>query len=233
MYLDLLEETYQKIQNLSINLELEAFEVVKLVHEYRMYWKPEKVNTILFAESHVFTDLDSLNIKHKIPLNDYPENYTRFVYCLSYGESQVLDKPISNNKGTPQFWKLFNESVQGNFRVVNNFDKSDKLNQKIQLLQEMQRLGIWLMDCSIVGIYNRGEKPSLTDYKQILNTSLQNYCIPIIKELKPKKLIVIGKSVFDIVHSELKSFRGEVDWIHQPNAMIKAEKRKTLLSFGL
>jgi hypothetical protein len=115
-----------------------------------MYWKPQKVNTILFAESHVFTDLDSLNIKHKIQLSDYPENFVRFVYCLSYGENQVLDEQISNNKGTPQFWKLFNESVQSNFRVVNNFDKTDKLNQKIQLLQEMQRLGIWLIDCSIV-----------------------------------------------------------------------------------
>jgi hypothetical protein len=36
-----------------------------------------------------------------------PRGFVRLVYCLAYGENELLDEAIESNKGTPQFWKIF------------------------------------------------------------------------------------------------------------------------------
>ena len=97
--------------------ELESMQVVECVHKYREYWKPRKIKVVLLAESHAYTS--ESNFKYKISkkyyenlaLAQYPENYVRFVYCIGYGENQILDNKKTNNDlknpGTPQYWKLF------------------------------------------------------------------------------------------------------------------------------
>ncbi len=72
-------------------------------------------------------------------------------------------------------WKLFNEIAGNNFRVVNNQNPEDKLEQKIELLQFLKNNGVWLLDCSIVGLYQNGQKPSVGDINEILITSYLNY----------------------------------------------------------
>lgn len=68
----------------------EPYKSVKLVENYRQYWRPDpnNVRVILLAESHVFTT--GSDRKFKITpidgLPDYSKQYAKFVYCLAYGE---------------------------------------------------------------------------------------------------------------------------------------------------
>ena len=52
----LLEETYNKIKKEVQDAEFEPFEIIKAVDDYRRFWKPENVKTLLLAESNVFKD---------------------------------------------------------------------------------------------------------------------------------------------------------------------------------
>ncbi|SET54768.1 hypothetical protein SAMN05444285_1169 [Draconibacterium orientale] len=223
-----LKSTYNKIIQEHPNLTFESYPVVKLVNDYRLYWKPQRIKTILFAESHVFTDEFELAFKHTINLPDYPTSYVRFVYNLAYGQSDTLPESPPNNGGTPQFWKLFNEIAGNKFRVVNNQNPKDKLEQKIQLLQFLKDSGVWLLDCSIVGLYQNRQKPSINDMNDILVTSFLNYCKPILLEEKPENILVIGKSVYSLFQLELKQLNAHVDWIHQPNARVTTDKRRDI-----
>ena len=92
-----LQETYLKILETDDSLLLESFEVVKLVNEYREYWKPKHVKTILLAESHVFTPEKETEIIHSVSLPDYPSKFVRFVYNLSYGQMNTLYNRVNNN----------------------------------------------------------------------------------------------------------------------------------------
>ncbi|MGE0018783.1 MAG: hypothetical protein AB7S72_03890 [Draconibacterium sp.] len=231
--MNILKETYLKILKLDDSLILESFEVVSLVNEYREYWKPKQVKTILLAESHVFTTEMETEIIHSVSLPDYPSKYVRFVYNLSYGQMNTLLQSVNNNGGTPQYWKLFNEISGKDFRVINNRNIDDKLNQKIKLLEFLKENGVWLLDCSIVGLYNNGEKPSYKTMQKILKTSFSNFCVPVISKEMPDNILVIGKSVFDLIADELVHLNANVDWIHQPNAKISGEKRKDITKIKL
>ena len=135
---------------------------------------------------------------------------------------------MPNNGGTPQFWKLFNEIAGNKFRVVNNQNPKDKLEQKVRLLQFLKDNGVWLLDCSIVGLYENGQKPSINDMNDILVTFFLNYCKPILLEEKPENILVIGKSVYSLFQLELKQLNAQVDWIHQPNARVTSDKRRDI-----
>ena len=102
-----LEKAYSEIKAAIRNrLEFESFNVVKSVNEHRNFWKPDKVRTLLLAESHVFTT----NLEHDstmqydgfTELKECPTGYVKLVYCLGYGEKDMVK--ISVNRGTPQFY---------------------------------------------------------------------------------------------------------------------------------
>ena len=223
-----LQSTYDKIIQEHYNLTFESYPVVKLVNDYRLYWKPQRVKTILFAESHVFTNEFETAFKHTVNLPDYPTRYVRFVYNLAYGQSDTLTDKVTNNGGTPQFWKLFNEIAGNKFRVVNNLNPKDKLEQKILLLQFLRDKGVWLLDCSIVGLFQNGQKPSINDMNDILVTSYLNYCKPILLDEQPENVLVIGKSIYSLFQLELKQLNAYVDWIHQPNARVTRDERRDI-----
>lgn len=223
-----LQATYDEITRNHRELIFESFEVVKLVNDYRMFWKPERIKTILLAESHVFTNELESALKHDIQLPGYPTNYVRFVYNLAYGQNNTFSKPLPKNTGTPQFWALFNEISGKNYRVVNNLNPKDKLEQKIQLLHDLKEHGVWLLDCSIVGLYQNGVKPSVNEMNSILSTSYLNYCKPIIFEAKPDNILVIGKNIYNLLQPELRKLNIKHDWIHQPNARLTSEKRRSI-----
>lgn len=86
--MDLLRATYDKIRVQHPKLTFESYEVVKLVNDYRLYWKPRRVKTILLAESHVYTHDAETENRHWLNLPGYPDRYVRFVYNLSYGQQQ-------------------------------------------------------------------------------------------------------------------------------------------------
>lgn len=220
--------TYEAITRYHQELTFESFDVVKIVNDYRMFWKPERIKTILLAESHVFTNEHETLIKHNIQLRGYPTSYVRFVYNLAYGQNNALSDPLPKNTGTPQFWALFNEISEKNYRVVNNPNPKDKLEQKIQLLHDLKEQGIWLLDCSIVGLYQNGVKPSVNEMNSILTTSYLNYIKSILLEVKPDNILVIGKNIYNLLQPELRMLNVKYDWIHQPNARVTSEKRKSI-----
>ena len=83
---------------------MDSLKVVKQVEEYRQFWKPKKTNVVLLAESHYYTKKQDYEIKcsrlilDKL-ISNYPTNFVRFVYCLGYGENELLNTPIKNNRG--------------------------------------------------------------------------------------------------------------------------------------
>lgn len=105
-----IDRTYRLIkEDVPHSIQIDSFEVVRQVEEYRQFWRPDEINIVLLAESHVFTDKQDYesscdsSILHEITAN-YPLRFVRFVYCLGYGEDELLTKWRTDRKntGTPQ-----------------------------------------------------------------------------------------------------------------------------------
>jgi hypothetical protein len=228
MYSEHLKKTYNEITKANNDFAIENFNVVNQVHEYRMDWKPKNVITILLAESHVFTNQNAYNKTFLDPTSQKKSHFVNFVYCLAYGENVLVDSEYGK---TPQFWKLFNEIDGNKFKVLigSNSNYEDRIKNKINLLESLKSKGIWLLDTSIVGIYNNGKKPNNKNYHCILKKSFDGYCSKIIRDVKPEKIFVIGKGVYDSVRSDIIKNHSKisVDWIYQPNARISTVLRNT------
>jgi hypothetical protein len=227
MDLDRLIFCYNQIKGIFDN-KIEPLESVKLVKQYREYWKPDKVKIILLAESHVFTSDDDRNKKtiELVELPYYPTQYAKFVYCLSYGEKDLLvEKNNQGRDGTPGFWKVLYScknhiNHNSDFRPIlkkTPFDK--RIMNKIRLLTELKAKGIWLVDSSIIGLYKDGAK--LSRMKEIIKLSWDYYIRDQIEEMHPEYIICIGKDVAKVVETDLKIIMGDnYCIIPQPNARL-------------
>jgi len=141
----------------------EPFETALFVEEHRWFWKPNDVKFILVGESHVYTSENEINVKidpSKLPEEvpkAVPLNFVRLVYCLGYGEPDILSVPerIENNRGTKQYIDLFR-------RCVGLHEKPRYMTQlewKVKTLKTIKEKGIWLLDASIHACYKgRGER---------------------------------------------------------------------------
>jgi len=233
-YIGSVDKTYREIRRLYPRVTVDSLHVVQTVEEYRQYWKPMKTKVILLAESHVYTSdsdhsytSDSENIE-LLP-KGYPTNYVRFVYCLGYGENSLLGNPQleQRNTGTPQYWKIFsscvadNDSDLGFDRVLHTKTRnmSKRLQNKREILYEMKSRGIWLVDSSIVGLYNpsKGRKDKRAGRK-VIETCWRNHIKEVVKEAEPKLVIIIGKGVEDILSHRLKFMNVQNITIPQPQA---------------
>ena len=149
-----LRECYDAMATLP-GLGAEPFASVKLVEEFRHYWRPDNVRVVLLAESHVFTDDNdrACRLTAMSGLPCYPANYARFVYCLGYGENSLIaGQPLANNYGTTQFWDVLfscaneispNKSFPESFAAVRKTTDSDtRIQNKIELLKTLRERGI-------------------------------------------------------------------------------------------
>ena len=176
-----LMKVYSQLSNIP-NIEIEPLDIISTVESYRDFWKPDQVKVILLAESYVFTSTPDFNQRINLPmfpklkLNNYPNNFVRFVYCLGYGENDSLIGTLANNTGTPQFWKIFysclnqihsNEDFSPILKNVTNFN--ERMTNKIHLLEELKAKGIWLLDTSLMALYRNEKK--VTEFKK--NISFQ------------------------------------------------------------
>jgi len=207
-----LEKAYFNIKTKFKNvLELEPFDIVKSVDDHRNFWKPKKVKVLLLAESHVYTSVSKYD--NLIRYDDFPEligcpsNYVKLVYCLGYGERKLVNLP---DRGTPQFWKIFAACINQNFSSASkkilisstpNFHL--RLHNKISLLEKLNEKGIWLVDASIVALYNNADKPFQKVMKEIMEISWEHHVSKVIHEVKPAKIIVIGVGVSNILEDKL------------------------------
>lgn len=207
-----LEKAYFDIKTKFENvLELEPFDIVKSVDDHRNFWKPKKVKVLLLAESHVHTSVPKYD--NLMRYDDFPEligcptNYVKLVYCLGYGERKLVNLP---DRGTPQFWKIFAACINQNFSSESkkilisstpNFHL--RLHNKISLLEKLKERGIWLVDASIVSLYNNADKPFQKVMKEIMEISWEHHVSKVIHEVKPAKIIVIGVGVSNILEDKL------------------------------
>ena len=231
-----LEKAYCDIKTKFSNFETEPFPIVKSVSDHRYFWKPDKVKILLLAESHVYTSIEEHDqIMH---YNDFPEldkcpvNYVRLVYCLGYGEKSLVN--VKENPGTWQFWKIFTSCIHQNFHsefgkilVGETKNQKQRLQNKISLLEKMKEKGIWLVDASIVAVYKnkngKKEKPKEKVMKEILKITWEKHTSKIICEIKPEKIIVIGKCVAGHLKEELDALGIHYDTQNQPNYPMSKE----------
>jgi len=218
-----IDQAYDELQRVHRTAAVfDRREVVKCVEEYRRYWKPEKPRVILLAESHVLTTPKDYAVRLKPihGLKGYPTNYVRFVYCLGYGENDLLERPIEDNSGTVQYWKLLysclhNVRSHADFGPVvkrHTISFEDRFRNKINLLNELKRDGVWLLDASVVAIY---PKDAFTRemQKSLVRASFQHYIKPQLDAMPDGKVVVIGKQVLRAIDPD--GING-YDWVYQP-----------------
>jgi hypothetical protein len=221
-----IEKTYEFVKNRVQGKSVDSLEVVKQVEEYRQFWKPAQTNVVLLAESHVYTnDQDHKTECIKQLLNNflpnYPTRYVRFVYCLGYGENEILNQQLEDNTGTPQYWKIFSSCISKNehdlgFQRILKTENSlfQRLRNKIAVLQEMQKKGIRLLDASIVGIYRAKYKYETKE--RIIKICWDEHLKNVITELHPKYIVVIGKGVESILRWRLGILGIKYETLRQP-----------------
>lgn len=214
-----LEQSYELVKvRIPKTQQIDSLDVVKQVEQYRQFWRPEEAKVILLAESHVYTTEEEFASEcNRFALNNfiqnYPTHYVRFVYCLGYGEPDILNKQLESNRGrTSQFWKIFSSCVAKNdadlgFQgiLTGKTQLHQRLRNKVSILQEMRRRGIWLVDASIVGIYGAVKKQKVKE--TIITTCWDAYIKNVIFESYPKHIIVIGKGVEGILKRRLESLK--------------------------
>lgn len=183
----LLEAAHKAIQTILPEGDCESFECCKLARRYYEFFKPKEVKVILLAESHVFTPEERATIGPKIgtellpeSLYDGPRDFISLVYCLGYGEQELLepkDDKKTPNQGTPQFWSLFaacargvavhkkasKKAKKGSKIIPSSFcpdllkcgrlKAQDRAKAKLNLLLSLKEQGVWLLDTSILGWY--------------------------------------------------------------------------------
>ncbi len=209
-----LENCYIKIMEILGPDYKEPLEVIKTVEEYRQYWKPKVVKTLLLAESHVYTTSEDYSRrKNKLDsiLPNYPSNFVRFVYCINYRE-------------TRQFWRIFYSTLNW-IESHQDFEFIKDFNNKLKILQQMKERGIWLVDASICGLYiPGGSKPRPIKVKQALCCSWNGYVKNVIEKSKPERIVVIGKTVWNEISQFFSSeLLSKSNWVYQPNARLEGD----------
>lgn len=207
-----LQACYQRLKQMASG-DVESFAVVAAVDKHRLHWKPERVRVLLLAESHVFTT-DS---EFKSQVNGIarlstrlPREFVRFVYCLGYGENDLLNGELSKprNSGTPQYWQLFwsclnrveTISTFDHILVSRNRNTAERIRRKFELLRKLMDRGIWLLDASPIGLYRPGatNKPNAKEIVRVLQSSWDCHIKEVILKClrcSPLKLLIIGKGV--------------------------------------
>lgn len=226
-----IKEAYLKIKNI-LGEHAEPFESVQLVETYRRYFKPEKVRVILLAESHVFThDADRKVSISSIPgLPGYPDQYARFVYCLGYGERSFTNSALHPKRdGTPQFWKIFFSccnplsSTDDFHPILGKTPTQQRVRNKIKVLAQLRKQGVWLVDASIVALYKDSKK--IPNMFEALSESWRSYTGEVVMAAKPEHVICIGKGVASIVEADLrKNFPSAYTVLAQPNAFLSSDE---------
>lgn len=217
-----------------LEAQAEPIAVAQLVEEHRWFWKPQKrVRLVLLAESHVRTSEGDL--QRTIQQHTYaqffaghpqpPAQYVRLIYNLGYGEPEILHPgPVIPAGGTPGFWKIF-ARIAGMLPLpvaTNPLQRVHRREWKVAVLQNLQRRGVWLLDGSVHAVYlGNGER--LPDHvtRHLHQHWWTEYGNPLMEDLNPENIWVIGKSTFDrLTHGNAPIIPPHLikGWIYQPRA---------------
>ena len=85
--------------------------------------------------------------------------------------------------------------------------------------------GIWLVDSSIVALYDNGKKPERKTMLSAIRQSWQGYVRSVIEEAAPEHIICVGKAVSNLLEKEIKDLVGRCySTVCQPNAHLSSER---------
>jgi len=227
--------------------DAEPVEVLRRAEEHRWYWRPERVRVILLAESHVRTTPEELARTIALPPSapaDLPRGFVRLVYCLGYGEDDLLDRPLGSqsNPGTWQFWRIFYSCAN---LVSDNTDfapllksstprLTERVANKVALLRQFRDLGVWLLDTSPAALYSPGGwKPPQTTRKACLQVGWDYHVRQVIENAAPSHIVCIGRGVERALGDRLFKVGARVTLVPQPNAhLTSAEHHETFLEYN-
>jgi len=234
-----LENCHEKLRAI-LGSGIEPVEVLRIADEYRHFWRPENVKTILLAESHVYTSREEVALTIELPANissSAPKSFVRLVYCLGYGEDDLLQKPINHpkNSGTWQYWQVFHSCVNRvacneDFAAVQKTrtpDVCQRIQNKLQLLDQLRQNGIWLVDGSLAALYLPGGNKLMPEIMEwALQASCDFYVGEQVVQAKPEQIICIGNGVRRSLESRLKKVCScPITTIKQPNSRMSAQER--------
>lgn len=222
----------------------EPLEVLARAEEHRSYWKPERARVVLLAESHVYTEASELASDLR-PVaggpSDLPRGFVRLVYAIGYGENESLTRPIDSppNKGTPQFWKIFQNCVRHprerpNHALVQrtgNPDVRNRIDAKLRVLSQLRDRGVWLVDASIAALYLPGRpKPAARLRESVLQASWDSFTSGVVEAAEPEAVLCIGVGVMRALESRLNRLGIPWSGVHQPQAHLSADEHDRILS---
>jgi hypothetical protein len=235
-----LEDLYQLFMDHQLIPDMESLDVIQTVEEYKQYWKPVEVKTILLAESHVFTSEEDFSVKIA---DDFvidpaqPRNFVRYVYCLAYGENSILEETVNNNPGTWQYWELF-YSCNNYIETIEQFSPvlkkgnrvlENRINSKYNTLKQLKELGVWLIDVCPFALYSNNRGNNLRqNYNIVLDLCWEFFIRGQIVSANPKDIKVIGHNVYNALSNNLTQLSIDLG-IHvhkffQPQAHLPAEE---------
>jgi hypothetical protein len=221
-----LELAYSRARDI-IGREAECLAVAIEVERLRLAWQPKRVQVVVLAESHVWTSRDEIRSRVCQP-NGKETGFARFVYCLGYGEKDLVKPALSQNNGTPQFWKLFHDTVyepdSTYTRVMKKGERDGqkRVQNKLDLLEKMQSAGIWLIDASVTALYHNGKKLAAgRAYHDVLKACWESHIVEVVGGCTPSAILIVGKGVESAIGDCVRRDLGrDIKVIHQPNAHI-------------
>lgn len=212
---------------------LESAASLDAVDAWRNLWRPQRVRTLLVAESHVAPVAGDEAIRVDLRgggVESHPERYVRLVYCLGYGESSVCAPIPENNRGTIQYWDLFGQVARGLGEVQPRRSAStaeQRLRWKLETLDRLRDRGIWLADASVVGLYAAGESlVTGRSYDRVVRESWRAFVWPDVAGDDPEQVWIIGRGVERALAGDPVAVRARA--IHQPQSRDAEEYNRGL-----
>jgi hypothetical protein len=224
-----LELAYGRARDIIGQERAECLDGAEEVEQLRSAWKPERVRIVVLAESHVWTSREETRSRVKQP-DGRETGFARFVYCLGYGERQLVEPEVRRNVGTPQYWKLFHDTLceptlTSNKGVMKTGerDRQQRVRNKLDLLNKMQGAGVWLIDASVTALVREGKMlVAPGDYRAVLNACWETHIREVLIECKPSlaAVLIVGRGVDDAIGDTVRRDLGDavkIQTINQPN----------------